>query len=509
MRNFQGECVSDIQVGDRVAVPGYGQGVVLSKWGAYASVEFPSGSRHVPLNQVTSIDAKERRRKEEQAREEWQRKVEQDLERDRLKSAARDKALSELQDAMRTNFLGVDDLYQSTYSDALDRPAFLRKKAVFAREWIAANASAGSSRNLPDGEQSAAISSVHGNIQVVARAGSGKTTTLVNRSMFLLKHCRVAPSELLLLAFNRKAATEIRRSLLLRLVPEASEEIQREIDKARKHVERDRRPPGDVDAEAVEAVAEKFAGRLPHVMTFHALAYAIVHPQGQILFDGQDSDSLGLSRAVQDVIDEFMQRPATRDRIQELMMDHFREDWDKIVAGGFNLGMEDMLALKRALPRETLGGELVKSRGEKAIADFLFEHGIPYKYERNHWWSGVNYKPDFTIFTEEKAGVIIEYFGLAGDAKYDRLTEEKQKYWAAKKGWSLVSLFPMDLSGNGGFEQRLTAELEDRGVRCRRLSEEEIWSRVRHRAVDRFTRAATSFIGRCRKNHGRWRIWPS
>ena len=132
---------------------------------------------------------------------------------------------------------------------------------------------------------------------------------------------------------------EIRRSLLLRLVPEAGEEIQQEIDKARKYAKRDRRPPGDVDAEAVEAVAEKFAGRLPHVMTFHALAYAIVHPQGQILFDGQDSDSLGLSRAVQDVIDAFMQRPATRDRIQELMMDHFREDWDKIVAGGFNLGM--------------------------------------------------------------------------------------------------------------------------------------------------------------------------
>lgn len=123
--------MSDIQVGDRVAVAGYGQGVVLSKWGAYASVEFPSGSRHVPLNQVTSIDAKERRRKEEQAREEWQRKVEQDLERDRLKSAVRDKALSELQDAMRADFLGVDDLYQSTYSDALDRPAFFRKKGGF------------------------------------------------------------------------------------------------------------------------------------------------------------------------------------------------------------------------------------------------------------------------------------------------------------------------------------------------------------------------------------------
>ena len=498
--------MADIQVGDRVSVSGghYGIGVVVQVWTSYAQVHFPTEDRHIRLEHLTSIDARDRKHQQEQEIEKQRRQVEQDrrkFEQERENLRAKEAvSLKVLRDAMGSNFLGVDELYKSQYSGVLNLTHFLGEKAAFAREWIGANANvAGSNGNLPDEEQSAAISSVHGNIQVVARAGSGKTTTLVNRSMFLLKHCGVAPSELLLLAFNRKAAIEIRKSLLLRLVPEAGEEIQRKIEKARKHAKRDRRPPGDVDSEAVEAVAEKFAGRLPHVMTFHALAYAIVHPQGQILFDGQDSDSLGLSRAVQDVIDEFMQRPATRDRIQELMMDHFREDWDKIVAGGFNLGMEDMLALKRSLPRETLGGELVKSGGEKAIADFLFEHGIPYKYERNHWWSGVNYKPDFTIFTEEKAGVIIEYFGMAGDEKYDRLTEDKRKYWAAKKGWSLVSLFPMDLAGDGEFEQRLAAELEGLRVRCRRLSEEEIWARVRHRAVDRFTSATTSFIGRCRK----------
>ncbi len=516
--------MSDINIGDRVylSTTGYESsipGIARSISGAFAVVELPSGAIiRCPLEQLSVTSPDERRRQKAKAEEvelqrlenerqlkaqaEKARRVEAEKEQERIRVQEKERKaiLNVLREAMTSNFLGVDELYKSKYSDALEIEHFLDAKTAFAREWTAANASAaGANGNLPDEEQSAAISSVHGNIQVVARAGSGKTTTLVNRSMFLLRHCGIAPSELLLLAFNRKAAMEIRRSLLLRLVPEASEMIQWQIDKARKNTKRDRRPLGDVDAEAVEAVAEKFAGRLPHVMTFHALAYAVVHPQGQILFDGQDSDSLGLSRAVQDVIDEFMQRPATRNRIQDLMLDHFREDWDKIVAGGFNLGMEDMLALKRSMPRETLGGELVKSRGEKAIADFLFEHDIPYKYERNHWWSGVNYKPDFTIFIEEKAGVVIEYFGMAGDAKYDRLTEDKQKYWAAKKGWSLVSLFPMDLAGDGGFEKRLAAELEGLGVRCHRLSEEEIWARLRHRAVDRFTRATTSFIGRCRK----------
>jgi len=336
---------------------------------------------------------------------------------------------------MAEDFLGVDGLYQSKYSSDLALSEFVETKASFAREWIEHNVGGnGGGVKAPDAEQAKAIASLHGNVQVVARAGSGKTTTLVNRSMFLLKHCRVAPSELLLLAFNRKAAMEIRKSLLLKLVPEAAEKIQEEIEKARKHAKSHRQLAMDVESDAVEAVAERFAGRLPHVMTFHALSYAIVHPQGQILFDGQDSDSLGLSRVVQQVIDDFRQSPASSDRIRKLMMAHFREDWDRIVAGGFNLGMEDMLALKRSLPRETLGGELVKSHGEKAIADFLFEHGIPYKYERNHWWSGVNYKPDFTIFSDAKSGVIIEYFGMAGNARYDQLTKEKQEYWAEKKG---------------------------------------------------------------------------
>ena len=476
----------DIQVGDRVtsALPGCGRGVVRGVWGGFASVEFTSGSKHVPLAELIPEDAAAR-----------------DLRAIR-ETALKEAALQPLRCAMADNFLSVDDLYRSKYSDELDYSDFVAAKSTFVREWTERNVgSNGASVNSPDPEQAAAISSVNGNVQVVARAGSGKTTTLVNRSIFLIKHCKVAPIELLLLAFNRKAAMEIRRSLLLKLVPEAAEAIQREVDEARKHSDGHRHSKIDVESQAVETVAERFAGRLPHVMTFHALAFAIVHPQGQMLFDGNDADSLGLSREVQGVINEFMQRPRSLARVQKLMMDHFREDWDRIVAGGFHLGKEDLLALKRSLPRETLGGELVKSHGEKAIANFLFEHGIDYKYERNHWWSGVNYKPDFTIFTEPKAGVVIEYFGMVGDPKYDRQIYEKKKYWVEKKGWSLISLYPKDLAADVGkpFEQILAAELESRGIGCRRLSEEEIWKRVSYRAIDRFTRAATSFMGRCRK----------
>ncbi|MFN5958978.1 MAG: UvrD-helicase domain-containing protein, partial [Planctomyces sp.] len=111
---------------------------------------------------------------------------------------------------------------------------------AFVQRWAA-------DRGLhPDPEQAAAIGAVHDNVLVTARAGSGKTSTLTARAAFLINRCGVAPEELLLLVFNRAAADEMKRRL--------------------KHMECE----------------------VPHAMTFHALAYAIVHPEEALLIDSPD-----------------------------------------------------------------------------------------------------------------------------------------------------------------------------------------------------------------------------
>ena len=165
----------------------------------------------------------------------------------------------------------------------------------------------------------------------------------------------------------------------------------------------------------------------------------------------------------------------------------------------------ELLPFRRSLDKKSLRGESVKSFGEKLIADFLFEHDIAYKYERNHWWSGVNYRPDFTIFTNEEndkvAGIIIEYFGFAGDIDYDVMSEDKRCYWAKKPEWQLLEFVPSDTAGGNAdvFYPLLKTKLEAEGVLCIRLSDDEIWERIKDRAIDRFTRATTGMIGRCRK----------
>ena len=434
------------------------------------------------------------------------KKTEYDLNSLELQESRKTKMI-ELRSQIRLNFLGSDSFFSTYCSGIITEVEFKREKISFVTDWINTNAlRKNNSMQLLDIEQVAAISSLHGHIQVIARAGSGKTTTLVNRTFFLLKHCSIDPNEILILAFNRKAALEIRRRLIGLIEARADAAISEEINSRIRSASKGKRiDKGEIEASAIDAVAAQLNITLPHVMTFHALAYAIVHPEESILFNGSEGESQGLSRVFQKIIDEYLQDSAWRGKIQELMLAHFREDWDRIVAGKYDQSKEDLLLFRRSMPLESISGDYVKSYGEKLIADFLFEHDIAYKYERNHWWSGINYRPDFTIFkSDEKrneSGVIIEYFGMKGDVDYDEMSNDKRNYWADKKNWILIEFSPEDIASEGVelFLDSLKAKIEQQGITCSRLSEDEIWHRIRDRAIDRFTAASVSFIGRCRK----------
>ncbi|WP_139557983.1 UvrD-helicase domain-containing protein [Methylotetracoccus oryzae] len=486
-----------VRVGQWVSHCDYGKGVVQNlDLAGYAKVQFDLAVRYVRLQDVV-VDY--RRQKEEE--EQQQRRQESYRKQTEVK---RNELLSDIRKRLQNEFLSVDSFFSSSCFGLISKAELEKEKIAFVKWWVSENTpkSKSGKKYFPDDEQATAIAAVHGHIQVVARAGSGKTTTLVNRALFLMKHCRVAPDQMLLLAFNRKAALEIRRRLLALLhdLTDAAvaNEVARRIREAGWHKKIDKE---EIEASAVDAIAAQFGITLPHVMTFHALAYAVIHPEESLLYNEADGQAKGLSRVVQQVIDDHLQIPAIKEQIRQLMLAHFREDWDRIAEGCYNQSKEELLRFRRSLPKESLAGEYVKSYGEKVIADFLFEHDIPYKYERNHWWSGINYRPDFTVFKAPKSGVIIEYFGLKGDADYDDMSEKKREYWEAQKDWTLIEFSPYNIKAKGvdAFRALLKECLASEGIRCIRLSEEEIWHRIRDRAIDRFTTAMVGFIGRCRK----------
>lgn len=385
-------------------------------------------------------------------------------ENEKQKNEKRDVLLNQIRSLLSSDYLGLYAFYNKYCIDIICSSAYEHERRSFAKSWFTQNPPRDKEGNdtFPDDEQITAIAETNKHIQVIARAGSGKTSTLVNRAFFLIKHCGVLPNELLLLAFNKKAASEMRDRLVHLL-----------------------------------------KGAPPHVMTFHALAHALVHPEETLLFDDQAADNLGLSREIQRVIDEHLRTDRYRSMIRDLMLANFQEDWERMVDGGFHLSIPELIEYRSSLPRETLKGDYVKSFGERLIANTLFQNDIEYKYERNFRWGDINYKPDFTILPSSGKEIIIEYFGLAGDPDYDDMSEAKKKFWGERDGSILLDFTPDDIASHGvaGFQTLLLESLKAVGVMGHRLSEEEIWERIRDRAIDRFTAAMGSFVGRCRKSN--------
>ena len=381
---------------------------------------------------------------------------------EKVREAKKNKAiqLNKLVEILNSNFLHADDFYRSLNPLLISEEEYNSRKIDFVKSWFALR-----SIHKIDNEQALAIATVNGHVQLVARAGGGKTETLSNRAVFLQLNCGVKADEMLLVAFNRKASHEM------------EDRIKQKLGDS---------PP-------------------PYVMTFHALAYAITHSSRpeNILFDGSVGENQSLSAAFQIVIDDRFEGDHFQDSVRRIMLSHFKADWDAIVSGGYNLDKEEMIRFRRNLARETLRGEYVKSYGEKCIANFLFEHGIPYRYEQNHWWGGYNYRPDFTLLIPDDItkGIVLEYYGLMGDQVYDEMTDKKRKYWYTNPDWQYIELDIEDFNGGtDAFELKLKNELEDIGIKLERLSEDEIWLRIKERAIDSFTKAMAGFVGRCRKS---------
>ena len=404
--------------------------------------------------------ALEQRAHEARVKEEAEQKalkLQQKHER-RKRRKAKSAQAERFRSLLTSDYLSADEIFSTgPGADLLSDKDIHAIKVQFIQEW------AHKTLELKlDSEQASAVGSHGGDIQVIARAGSGKTRVLVTRAIFLQKHCRVSPREIVLLAFNKSAVLEVR-----------------------------------------ERLADALGDDIPHVLTFHALAYALVHPDESIIFDDPSSGSLTLSRSIQGIIDDHLRSKRFRPIIRDTMLMHFQDDWDRIVEGGHHLSHEEYIEYRNALPRETLRGDYVKSYGEKLVANTLFRNDIDYHYEYSFRWGKQNYRPDFMIPVKDKMGVIIEYFGMTGDADYDQMSSEKRRFWSKNKKWTLLEYTPDDIKSLGpdGFSAKLLGDLSRLGVTGRRLSDDEIWQRVRHRAIDSFTKAMVTFISRCRKKN--------
>ena len=148
-----------------------------------------------------------------------------------------------IKSVISNNYLKSEEIILDRYQTLISRKEISEQQL----KWVASKFDS-LKTDAPDEDQLKAIGATDKRVLVTARAGSGKTRTIVNRAIFLTEFCNVDPSEILILAFNRAAAAEVLNRLT--------------------------------------SFSPKF--EKCHVMTFHALAYGIVHPEEALLIDNTE-----------------------------------------------------------------------------------------------------------------------------------------------------------------------------------------------------------------------------
>jgi DNA helicase-4 len=320
----------------------------------------------------------------------------------------------------------------------------------------------------PSKEQLQAISRIEPRLLVRARAGSGKTSTIVARVVFLIRHCRVAPKTILLFAFNKAAAEKIERDLVFAL-------------------------------NLKELAAAEALNLLPVVQTFDAFAQAV---SGSRPLEATEQRSL-FQRAIELTLEE------NPEQVKSAMLQFFRAEWDRAELGILP-GRDAVLGARRGEGALiTLGGEQVKSRGEHRIANWLFEHNVPYKYERPVKQKGIFWAPDFTVLPDDPHPIFVEYLGLMGDAAYDEKTAYKKSKIAEISGETrptVIWLAPESTTRQGEapmpFIEHLTTNLALRKVTPQKLTDDEIWEKIKMSAISEFRKIVIAVVGRAKQ--ARW-----
>ena len=359
-------------------------------------------------------------------------------------------------------FTTADELFRESHYCAREKYENLKKHYIeqYVKEHLP---------SFPiNDEQAEALANTSYNLLVGARAGSGKTRLIAYRTALLLQEGVQNPDELMTLAFNVNAATEIRNR------------IQREFG----------------------------FERFENARTFHSLAYRLVRPEEKLLFDemGDSIFTKKLSSFVQGVLTSII-NPAFREQMYAV----FRQELAEIEEAGLMLSEEDYYIYRRNVRQTTLRGGSVKSAGEKWIADFLFEHDIPYRYEKLWFWDSEHYRPDFSIFYRQE-DYVIEHWAIDENHReelpswwgktwkeYRQEMQRKRRYWR-EKNIVLIETSTADMRlGRTHFEAILKQRLEDAGITCHKLPQEELYEKVEHDHLTKFAEMLTQFIQRAKK----------
>ena len=292
------------------------------------------------------------------------------------------------------------------------------------------NAARGVLSSPPTAEQAAAIATDEDATLVLAGAGTGKTAVITGKIAHLVRNRGVPPSQILVLAFNRKAAQEIRERL-----------------------------PDDL------------AGA--HVSTFHAFGRRVIAqvesaPTLSALAEDEAMLPAVIDRILVDQVDDPRQSRGLADFITRHRAG-YRSQFEFKTPGQY-------YDYVRRSELRTLSGDLVKSFEELEIANFLTRNGVNFHYERPYPVETASprhrqYRPDFYLPDYD---IYIEHFALDRQGRppdgwtgyVDGVRWKRDIH--QQNGTRLIETFSWQ-QRQGVLHQALRQQLQEAGVTFRRV----------------------------------------
>jgi len=210
-------------------------------------------------------------------------------------------------------------------------------------------------------EQARAVVCFDNRVQVLAAAGSGKTSVMVARAAYAVSRGFVSPERILLLAFNKAAATELQERVTARF------------------------KNAGIDSSGIRA------------STFHSFGLSVIgrasgeKPRlAQWLDQGQDVDMV---MRIVDKLRDASELFRYHWDLYRLLFANAPTDLDEKVPDGYDKAAG-------VTGYKTFSGVVVKSHGERLIADFLYLNGVEFQYEKAYDYPVADethsqYRPDF------------------------------------------------------------------------------------------------------------------
>ncbi len=316
-------------------------------------------------------------------------------------------------------------------------------------------------------EQRKAVVDFENRNLLVAAAGSGKSSTIVAKIAYAVRKGLVLPEEVLALAFNRKAARELRDRIGARLS----------------------------DIEGSTLISSE---------TFHGLGYRILARERRSTIEG-DRDKL-----IADVCEHLRMTDASfRREVVRFILKFTPELRDQTEFSSYEeylLYLREQDCGRGTVGRRiaTLSGHHVASLEEMKIANWLFTHGVRFEYEKTYPHTQPTqerrgYTPDFYY---PDIDVWHEHFGVDAAGRPPRFFEDANAYVAgirwkrechATFGTRLIETTSA-MFANGSVFDALERQLRAHGQPIRELSASEVDALLGKDAHRDFAALLTSFI---------------